>query len=231
MRNRFSRASRPMIISRCLVTVRRLLSVAALGALLTWPSVGRVATTVMFDMPAQPLSQALAAFSEQTGISILVTSDLIHNKIAAPVHGRLTPSTALRALLEPTDLEVRRVDASAWTLLPREPQHTDTVTPPANTVTRAYAGAVQRHIARLLCRGHADQLGRTRLALQLWVRGDGLIERVHVLDAEHAPRWSSAVHETLEGSRIAAPPANQPTPLTVLLVRDGASPCERTGEH
>ena len=124
-----------MIISRCLVTVRRLLSVAALGALLTWPSVGRVATTVMFDMPAQPLSQALAAFSEQTGISILVTSDLIHNKIAAPVHGRLTPTTALRALLEPTDLEVRRVDASAWTLLPREPQHTDTVTPPANTVT------------------------------------------------------------------------------------------------
>lgn len=231
MRNRFSRASRPMIISRCLVTVRRLLSVAALGALLTWPSVGRVATTVMFDMPAQPLSQALAAFSEQTGISILVTSDLIHNKIAAPVHGRLTPSTALRALLEPTDLEVRRVDASAWTLLPREPQHTDTVTPPANTVTRAYAGAVQRHIARLLCRGHADQLGRTRLALQLWVRGDGLIERVHVLDPEHAPRWGSAVHETLEGSRIAAPPPNQPTPLTVLLVRDGASPCERTGGH
>ena len=203
MRNRFSRASRPMIISRCLVTVRRLLSVAALGALLTWPSVGRVATTVMFDMPAQPLSQALAAFSEQTGISILVTSDLIHNKIAAPVHGRLTPSTALRALLEPTDLEVRRVDASAWTLLPREPQHTDTVTPPANTVTRAYAGAVQRHIARLLCRGHA----------------------------EHAPRWSSAVHEALEGSRMAAPPPDQPAPLTVLLVRDGASPCEQTGER
>ena len=54
-----------MIISRCLVTVRRLLSVAALGALLTWPSVGRVATTVMFDMPAQPLSQALAAFSQR----------------------------------------------------------------------------------------------------------------------------------------------------------------------
>jgi len=182
-------------------------------------------------MPAQPLSQALAAFSEKTGISILVTSDLIHNKIAAPVHGRLTPSTALRTLLEPTDLEVRRVDASAWTLLPREPQHTDTVTPPAATVTRAYAGAVQRHIAGLLCRGHADQLGRTRLALQLWVRGDGLIERVHVLDPEHAPRWGSAVHETLEGSRIAAPPPNQPTPLTVLLVRDGASPCERTGGH
>ena len=51
------------------------------------------------------------------------------------------------------------------------------------------------------------------------------------LDAEHAPRWSSAVHEALEGSRMAAPPPDQPAPLTVLLVRDGASPCEQTGER
>ena len=53
-----------MTISRCPVTVRRLLSVAALGVLLTWPSVAWADTTVRFDMPAQPLSQALAAFSE-----------------------------------------------------------------------------------------------------------------------------------------------------------------------
>lgn len=231
MRIRFSRASRPMTISRCLVTARRLLSVAALGALLTWPSVGRAATTAMFDMPAQPLSQALAAFSEQTGISILVTSDLINNKTAAPVHGRLTPSAALRELLEPTDLTVRRVDESAWTLLPRAARHT--ATPPADaTASRAYAGAVQHDLARLLCREHADQLGQARVALQLWIGGDGRIQRVHVLDSEHAPRWGAAVREALQGSRMAAPPAGQPAPLTVLLLaRDGASPCDENKER
>ena len=111
-----------MTISRCPVTVRRLLSVAALGVLLTWPSVARVDTTVRFDMPAQPLSQALAAFSEQTGISILVTSDLITNKTATPVHGRLAPTTALRRLLETIvdDVDFSTGDDGEWVTLTRQ---------------------------------------------------------------------------------------------------------------
>ncbi len=220
-----------MTLSRCLVTVRRLLSVAALGVLLLWPSVGLSATTAMFDLPAQPLSKALAAFSEQTGISILVTSDLIKNKTAAPVHGQLAPQAALQRLLEPTDLEIRRVGESAWTLLPRHRHHDSaTLSPSEGTVTRAYAGAVQRHLGLLLCREHSDRLGRFRLALQLWIAPDGRIERVHVLDSPDAPRWGATVREALEGSRMAAPPAGQPSPVTVLLrATDGASPCDENG--
>jgi len=221
-----------MTISRCPVTVRRLLSVAALGVLLTWPSVARVDTTVRFDMPAQPLSQALAAFSEQTGISILVTSDLITNKTATPVHGRLAPTTALRRLLETTDLEVRRVGESALTLLPRRGARDAVTAPTGTTVTPAYAGAVQNHLGRLLCRRHPDRFGRFRLALQLWIATDGRIERVHVLDSKDASRWGAAVRNALEGSRLAPPPAAQPSPLTVLLRGTADTlPCNDIGER
>lgn len=215
-----------MTISRC----RRLLSVAALGVVLIWPSASQSATK-MFELPAQPLSKALAAFSKQTGISILVTSDLIKNKTAAPVHGRLTPQAALQQLLEPTDLKIRRVDQSAWTLLPRYRHSAPSAPPPPDgTVTRAYAGAVQRHLSHLLCREHPDQLGRFRLAMQLWIAPDGRIEKVHVLDSQASPRQGATVRDVLEGSRMAAPPAGQPSPVTVLLrATDGSSPCDENG--
>ena len=59
-----------------------------------------------FDIPAQPLSQALAEFSRQSKANVLAPSSLTRGRTSAPVSGELTPEDALKQLLGDTPLKV-----------------------------------------------------------------------------------------------------------------------------
>ena len=61
-----------------------------------------------FDIPAQPLSQALAEFSRQSKANVLAPSSLTRGRTSAPVSGDLTPEEALKQLLGDTPLKVQR---------------------------------------------------------------------------------------------------------------------------
>lgn len=88
----------------------RLLLVLAAPAALVLPA--RAAAQAQtgerdFDIPAQPLARAIAAFSHSAQIGIAFDADEVAGRRSAPVRERTTPQAALRKLLEPTGLTAR----------------------------------------------------------------------------------------------------------------------------
>jgi catecholate siderophore receptor len=71
---------------------------------------GRDQRTRQFDIPAQPLDQALAAFTRQSGLEVQAAGTLLRGRNAAAVTGTYTPAEALQRLLGDAPLRVRIVD-------------------------------------------------------------------------------------------------------------------------
>jgi type II secretory pathway component GspD/PulD (secretin) len=59
---------------------------------------------VKLDIKAQPLAEALMAFGAQTGLSVVVASELTTGKTSRTVRGQLTREQALAQLLRGTGL-------------------------------------------------------------------------------------------------------------------------------
>mgnify|MGYP000847615897 CR=1 FL=1 len=62
---------------------------------------------VTYNIPAQPLGQALATFGKQSGLQITYDPALISGKTSRPVSGTMTRQAALQQLLSATDLNFR----------------------------------------------------------------------------------------------------------------------------
>ena len=64
------------------------------------------APTYQFDIPAEPLSQALTDFSQAASQQIIYSESLVKGRKAPGLHGSYTAAEALNALLAGTDLTV-----------------------------------------------------------------------------------------------------------------------------
>tara|TARA_A100001391_G_scaffold197820_1_gene178642 strand:- start:1064 stop:1819 length:756 start_codon:yes stop_codon:yes gene_type:complete len=179
-----------------------------------------------FDLPAQPLPLSLETFSEQTGISILVTSDRIQDKTASAVRGHFPPDQALTILLNGTGLTSRRLTDSALTLIPA--QHDDAKTVASKTrsvVPPAYARSLQQSVLTGLCRHQPEQLGQFRLVVQLWANPQGRVTRVHFPDGDAEARWGTSVRASFKDLILPPPPPGMPQPITLLL-HPGTPSCQ-----
>ncbi|MGN2392562.1 secretin and TonB N-terminal domain-containing protein [Pelomicrobium sp. G1] len=77
-----------------------------MGLVFTWlPPAAAQARPVPIDLPAQLLSQALAALSKQAGVEIIAQGELVAGRQAPAVRGTMTPSAALERLLAGSGLE------------------------------------------------------------------------------------------------------------------------------
>lgn len=91
-------------IAFCLAGVSPLAAVA-----FSMPSHAQEAvTTKSYDIPAQPLGQALSVYAEQSGIEIIFTPDAVRGKRSNALRGRHAPAEALSLLLRGTGLSSRR---------------------------------------------------------------------------------------------------------------------------
>jgi iron complex outermembrane recepter protein len=72
-----------------------------------------------FDIPAQPLAQALARLAEAGQVQLLFDPAIAQGHRSARLHGPATPEQALRRLLAHTGLAVVRVDARTFLIRAR----------------------------------------------------------------------------------------------------------------
>ncbi len=183
----------------------------------------RTADTALipFDIAAQPLDAALAAYTQATGMAVLVTSRLTAGRQGSAVRGRLAPREALRLLLAGTGLQARYSSASAFTLVeaaasapaPRAP-----ATAPSPAAVARYAGVLQNTVTRALCQWTGAQFGRYRASLQLWIGRNGVVRQARVLSGTGDARRDEALAGVLSGLIMdAPPPADLPQPVTIVL--------------
>lgn len=83
----------------------------ALSAILAL-SAQSYAKSVELNIASQPLSSALSKLAEQSGMSLLVSQDVVAGKTAPALKGAMEPSAALAKLLAGTDLEASTKDGT-----------------------------------------------------------------------------------------------------------------------
>ncbi|MFY3138398.1 STN domain-containing protein [Achromobacter xylosoxidans] len=183
----------------------------------------RAADTALipFDIAAQPLDAALAAYTQATGMAVLVTSRVTAGRQGAAVRGRLAPREALRRLLAGTGLQARYTSASAFTLVEATAPAAAARAPADGAATGAvtrYAGVLQNTVTRALCQWTGAQFGRYRASLQLWIGRNGVVRQARVLAGTGDARRDEALTAVLSGLIMdTPPPADLPQPVTLVL--------------
>lgn len=207
---------------------RAALGLCALG--LCAPAPGRAAEPgrLRFDIAAQPLDAALAAYAQTTGMAVLVASRVTAGRRAAAVQGWYAPQDALSRLLAGTGLQARYSSATAFTLVEpaARPSGPDGDRPA--TVPLAYAGVLQRTVTRALCQWRGAEFGRYRAALQLWIGRNGVVGRAAPLAGTGDARRDAALTGLMTGLVMdAPPPAGLPQPVLIRLAprADAAADC------
>lgn len=184
-----------------------------------------------FDIPAQPLADALYAYSSLTGLEILVGGDMLANRRSSAVVGNFPPADALRTLLSGTGLAPRFTGAGAFTLTiaPSDPSY------PAGRLPRypEYSAALQVAVTRILCQLHETRPGGYRVAARLWVGRTGEVTRVNLLGTTGESDRDATLAGLFSRVVLSEPPPEQlPQPTTVVVLpRHDAGGCADGGGH
>jgi hypothetical protein len=217
-----------LALAGCLVLLGLL---AALGPVRAQPLDAGV---WQFDIAAQNLGDALDLYSRRTGIAVLMDQRYAQRQSAA-VRGPYAAGAALQALLAGTGLQSRQSDAQAVIVyvpagepalagLPQAAQVAAADIPGAQQggETAAYVSRLQHVLLGLLCRAAQTRPGGFRLALQLYLNGAGVVDRVQLLDTTGLPARDRAIARLVLGMQVgAAPSPAMPQPVSILLLPEG----------
>jgi hypothetical protein len=168
-------------------------------------------TVVHFDIPAQPLEDALYAFGNVTGISIFADGNAVAGRRSTAVEGAFTVTQALRILLAGTGLDVRPMGARAITLSLSQP-HSDAL------AYRRYSAALQNAALRRLCSDTETSPGSYRLAMELWLDDIGRVQRIELLSSTSDLTRDRRLRELMEGLSVGKPPPMLPQPVIMVIL-------------
>ena len=198
----------------------------AAAALIACSAVAENAAGQTFVIPAQPLDQALAAFSVSTGLQMLYDSSLAAGRRSSPVSGAMQPREALVLMLAGTGLTARFTSAGAVVIYAGS---TSAVTLNPITATaapvvgragvsaeaRAYAEAVQRQTVEALRQDAGLSGGDYALSVRLWVSEQGAARRVEILHGSGDAGRDADFMALASGLRFPVPPPDLPQPMRI----------------
>jgi hypothetical protein len=195
---------------------------------------------VKFDIPAEPLVDALQAYSVQSGVQVMFETASAAGYQSAPIQGEFVPEVALRALLANTDLQIRYSRPAAITLAPASAPNPDD--PPTNLLPSAaadmsldtlrvtgtaepdgrrfdqYIAAVQADLEKALKKIVATRRGDYRISVKLWVDPSRTVERAELQGSTGDRDRDGAIANVLRGLVLShAAPANTPQPMLFMI--------------
>lgn len=192
-----------------------------------------------FDIPAQPLPNALHAYGRKLGVQVLYDSRSASGRQSVTVQGLFTPDEALRRLLGNTDLEVRHARTDAITLV--APAALEADIPPLNPLSDAdlalgelrvrdsarpndlerfsdYSETVRTEIQRALLKNPQSATGNYRAVLDLWIDPSRAIRKASLLNPTGDNARDVAITSTLQGLMISRPPpSDAPQPIRAVV--------------
>jgi hypothetical protein len=171
-----------------------------------------------FDIPSQPLANALATFGASTGFEVIVDGRRAHDLVSSRVVGELEPGEALRMLLVGTGLTVRDYGPGNVRLMAVPAAIVGGEFSPATSPHASYFAALQEMILQTICRIDAGALDTRQRAMMLWLAPSGAITRVKLLDTLEENGHDAALGAALERDNVGAPtPADLKQPITLVV--------------
>jgi hypothetical protein len=192
-------------------------------------------TKVTFNLPAQPLSRALMAYSAVTGLEVFYNAALAEKQHSAEVVGVMTPSIALQILLRGTGYVARATGPGAFTIMatPRETAASAAAAAIARKRYEPYFAAIQARISDALCRKAEVAAARRELLFQFWVAPTGAVLRAQVIGDDGEPADDQTYAAAIRGLALAAPPAEMPQPINMVFFPPSGSSkaCEAAAQR
>jgi hypothetical protein len=244
------RTSEPRSLKLAVLAVALLVGafVGAGGALAQAPAERRT-----YDIPAQPLTDALAAFATVSGVDIAYRQSLSSGRRSSPLNDDFSAPEALRRLLHGTGLAARFTGPRAAIVY--SPGAPDAVAPrrgnadiPSLRLDMAevrasimigvgdhdahyrYAAAVQDEIGEIL-RSEGGYQGRSlRIEIRVAIDPAGVIREIGLRRPSSEPEWDRRVIAALTGRSLSRPPPeNLSEPLNFEVETDRLTPNRRGG--
>ncbi|SAI42682.1 ferric siderophore receptor [Bordetella ansorpii] len=207
-------------------------------ALVFWASAAACAQTpvgqlIDFDIPAQPLDQALNRYGETAGLSALYPSDLPLGLRSSPVHGRYAPEEALRRLLRGTGLVLAKAATPHGEVFrltrPVAAQKTGNRAAAGANGAAGYLPRLQAAVMQVLCGDGRTAPGSYGSMFEVAVDETGGAAAVAVISSSGDARRDAALLAGLRQVRTGPPPpasAHVPYLFTLRPAPAGApSPC------
>lgn len=200
---------------------------AALMVVITQMAVA-VEQIVDFDIPVQPLTSALDAFSAATGATAVYSGNLTAGLLSHGLKGRLTPREALAEMLRDTGLVADYTASDAFVVLAGAPDAIVVRTASAiasaalsqqDASERRYSGLLQETINRALCARPETRPGTYRAALRFWVSPAGAVTHFRLLNQTGDDKRDAAIIAAAGRASIGeAPPARMAQPFTMVVL-------------
>lgn len=182
--------------------------------------------TVAFDIPAQPLADALDAYSAATELELLYDSAIVGQLRSTAVHGEFTPADALRLLLGDTALMARAIAEDAVTIeVPSQLRVNHHLEPaPEKSAHHKYYALIQSVLARALCTDDQLRPGGYRAVLSFTIGGNGQIVGSRVVGTTGSDGLDRMIVHALNRMELGRPPPpglQQPIMMIVLPQSSG----------
>jgi hypothetical protein len=185
-----------------------------------------------YEVPAQPLADALDAFGRMTKILIVAHTPVLAERTSGPVYGDYSAQDALHLMLAGTGLQASFSGADEVIIEPspalQEPSP-DGPRPLAINASaidgvmaggdyRAYVAMIQTRLTEALCLTPLARPGNYRLVAQMRIDDTGAVVQSKIGESTGVPQRDAAISQVL-GSLVfdSPPPPGFPEPVTILL--------------
>jgi hypothetical protein len=174
---------------------------------------------ITFDIPAQPLFDALETYAAIAGQEVIFDGALATDRRSTAVVGRYSSEDALRLLLKGTGLLPRYMRANAFVLVVAPPvaQRRLPVNEASPALVKQYYGRLQSGIKAALCGSDGAQPGDYRVAVSFWIDPTGVVSRVVLFGSTGERERDATIKRMLQGLTIGAPPSGFAQPVTVIV--------------
>ncbi|WP_157128547.1 hypothetical protein [Cupriavidus sp. USMAA2-4] len=173
-----------------------------------------------FDIPAQPLADALRQYALLTRQPALFRSEIVAGRVSSPVHGPYPPGEALQRLLEGTGLIAETVEGSTGKAFVLKAAGAAPAGGGAGLGNlTGYPGLVQTGVWEALCSNPRTAPGTYRSLLRFRVDAGGALRAVQLLGPSGDARRDAAIVAALQRVQLGAPPpADLPQPVIMLIL-------------
>jgi hypothetical protein len=187
--------------------------------LLGHPALADSVKFARFEIPAQPIPDALDAYSAITGFDVFYDGALAAGRRSNPVEGVLSPDIALRQLLAGTGLAARATAKGSFTLGPAETSRV------GKTSYQSYFATLQSKVAQALCGRAETRPGDRDVVIRIWIAAAGTVQQARTVEMPDVAAKEEPLATALRGLPIGAPPAGMPQPVTMaILARNANAP-------
>ncbi len=180
-----------------------------------------------FDLPAQPLEQALERFSVVSGWSVMYPGALADGRRSQPVQGMMPPSQALEELLGGTGLAIEDAGEGRVVLRQVIGAELDQTSPPADlmdaSAIRREFGGLQRRLRDAFCDHPLLAPGNYTARVGFRVDQNGRVRQPQLFHSSGAAKRDEALLKVLGELQLAASAAMLPQPVTLQIRKVPAS--------